>query len=193
MKVSVLFARKDSIYKELPNCDVWDIDRNAMLWPGGNSIIAHPPCRLWGRLRKFSNAPESEKDTGRFAVQMVRKWGGVLEHPAGSLLWKDQNLPLPGQFDNYNGYTLAAPQIWWGHKANKSTWFYIVGFSGSLSIPFTLAYPSHVVKTSKKRNRLPYLSHSDRERTPIKLAYWLFDLASRCEILSDVDFSIPTD
>jgi hypothetical protein len=34
-RVAVLFARKDSIYKTMPECDVWDIERDAREWPGG--------------------------------------------------------------------------------------------------------------------------------------------------------------
>lgn len=46
--VAVLFARADSTYKTLPGTDVWDIERNAKLWPGGAPVVAHPPCRAWG-------------------------------------------------------------------------------------------------------------------------------------------------
>jgi len=52
-KPAVLFARADSIYKQL-DCDVWDQERDALRWPGGASIVAHPPCRSWGRLRKLA-------------------------------------------------------------------------------------------------------------------------------------------
>ncbi len=48
--VSVLFARSDSIYKTLDGCDVWDIERNALSWPGGNPVVAHPPCQRWGKF-----------------------------------------------------------------------------------------------------------------------------------------------
>jgi hypothetical protein len=47
-EVAVLFARADSIYKTLAGCDVWDEARDALKWPGGAPIIAHPPCRAWG-------------------------------------------------------------------------------------------------------------------------------------------------
>lgn len=52
-QIAVLFARQDSIYKTLPGCDVWDIERDARKWPGGCPVVAHPPCRAWGRLRLY--------------------------------------------------------------------------------------------------------------------------------------------
>ena len=48
MTVAILFARSDSYYKTLPECDVWDIERDARKWPGGAPVVAHPPCRAWG-------------------------------------------------------------------------------------------------------------------------------------------------
>lgn len=32
MQIAVLFARADSIYKTLPECDVWDATRDARKW-----------------------------------------------------------------------------------------------------------------------------------------------------------------
>ena len=52
--VAVLFARADSVYKTLPGCDVYDIDRDALTFPGGNQVVAHPPCRAWGQLRYWA-------------------------------------------------------------------------------------------------------------------------------------------
>jgi hypothetical protein len=70
--VSVLFARADSNYKQL-GVDVWDTERDAMNWPGGNAGIYHPPCRYWGSLRKFATKNvcpgqvETEKNYARWA------------------------------------------------------------------------------------------------------------------------------
>lgn len=58
--ISVLFARRDSVYKQFEDFDVWDIDRDARPWLGGTPVIAHPPCHAWGRLRAFSNASATE-------------------------------------------------------------------------------------------------------------------------------------
>lgn len=87
MTVAVLFARADSCYKEMPECDVWDIDRDARKWAGGSPVVAHPPCRAWGRLRTFAKPRKGERLLATWSVRQVRKWGGVLEHPASSTLW----------------------------------------------------------------------------------------------------------
>lgn len=90
-------------------------------------VVAHPPCRAWGRLRTFANPRPDERNLARLSVALVREFGGVLEHPAGSTLWTAQRLPRPGGRDSFGGWTLAAPQKWWGHKAEKDSWFYVVG------------------------------------------------------------------
>lgn len=85
--VAALFVRADSIYKTMPGVDAWDIERDARKWPGGCPVVAHPPCRAWGRLRQFAKPRPDEKDLAPWAVEKVRRWGGVLEHPANSSLW----------------------------------------------------------------------------------------------------------
>ncbi len=59
--VAVLYARADSNYRALDRCDVWDAERDARRWPGGVPVVAHPPCRAWGRLRAFAKPREDEK------------------------------------------------------------------------------------------------------------------------------------
>lgn len=59
IEVSVLFARADSVYKDL--CfDVWDADRDARGYAGPWPVIAHPPCRGWGSLRHFAKPRADE-------------------------------------------------------------------------------------------------------------------------------------
>lgn len=180
--VSILFARQDSIYKALPGCDVWDIDRDARTFDGPGPVVAHPPCRAWGRLRAFANPRPDERNLGRLAVALVREFGGVLEHPAGSTLWAAQKMPLPGRRDQFGGWTLQAPQKWWGHKAEKETWFYVVGCEpGDIpALPIVLGEASHVIQSRKRQDHRPHVSKAEREHTPIELAKWLVELARRC-------------
>ncbi|MDD2540060.1 MAG: hypothetical protein PHH28_03330 [Desulfuromonadaceae bacterium] len=184
MTVAVLFARQDSVYKSLPGCDVFDIDRDARCYPGANPVVAHPLCRSWGRLRKFAKPRDDERDLAVFAVDQVRKYGGVLEHPLGSELWSFCDLPLPGRVDSFGGFTLGINQNWFGHRAEKKTLLYIVGvLPGNIPpVPFTLEYASHVIaRNNRNKNyRPPLVSKSEREHTPPAFAEWLVDLAKRC-------------
>jgi hypothetical protein len=192
--VAVLFARKDSVYKTLPGCDVWDIDRDARNWPGGSPIVAHPPCRAWGRLAHMAKPRPDEKDLARFAVAMIRQYGGVLEHPSASRLWQDQQLGMIGTPDAFGGWTLPVHQHWFGHLAEKSTLLYIVGVSPVEvpAIPLALGEATHVVSTSGRRvdgtrsYRRPEIPKADREHTPIELAKWLVELARRCRVQSQI-------
>jgi hypothetical protein len=182
--VAVLFARKDSVYKTLPDCDVWDVDRDARNWLGGNPAIAHPPCRAWGRLRHFAKPREDEKDLAIWAVKQVRQNGGVLEHPAQSTLWVAAGLPAPGRSDEFGGFTLWVSQWWFGHRADKATWLYIVGCEPQNlpQMPFKIGEPSHVVQSRKRENHKPHISKAEREHTPIELAKWLIETALRCQV-----------
>lgn len=173
--VAVLFARADSHYKQIPGCDVWDEVRDGRLWPGGQSVVAHPPCRAWGRYAHKANAPAHEKDLARFSVAMVRRWGGVLEHPANSGLWADQGLPAPGRRDGHGGHTVAVLQKWWGHEAEKPTWLYIIGCApgGLPPVPITLRAASNTIEN---------MCRQKRERTPFDFAVWLCDLARRVRL-----------
>lgn len=172
--VSVLFARADSIYKSIPNCDVWDIERDARKWPGNAPVVAHPPCRAWGRLRQFANPRPDEKSLALFAIDQIRKFGGVLEHPAGSTLWDVAHLPNPGERDSFGGWTLPIYQSQFGHKAQKSTYLYIVGCEPRdiPSFPLVLGEASHTVSSSGRRRdgtRLkarPEITKAEREHTP---------------------------
>lgn len=185
MDVAVLFARQDSTYKTLPGVDVYDIDRDARTFQGGMPVVAHPPCRAWGRLRAFANPRPDEMNLARLAVALVREFGGVLEHPAGSTLWAAQMLPLPaGARDQYGGWTFAAPQMWWGHKAEKATWFYIVGVAPAdmPPVPLVLGDATHVVQSRKRQDYRPHITKAEREHTPPELAAWLVEVARRCRI-----------
>jgi len=185
--VSVLFARSDSVYKSFSGIEVYDVERDARTYAGAAPVVAHPPCRAWGRLRGMAKPRPDEKDLALFAVDVVRRCGGVLEHPEASSLWPVAGLPRPGAgFDAFGGWTLPVSQKWWGHRAEKRTWLYIRGVSPA-RIPrmsFTLGDASRVI-ASGKRNRkgMPgfrsEVTMAEREATPPAFARWLIDLAQR--------------
>lgn len=178
--VTILFARQDSVYKSLPNCDVYDIDRDALTWKGGSPVVAHPPCRLWGRLRKMAKVedPEAERHLALWSIDQVRQWGGVLEHPAHSTLWHEAQLPLPSQSDEFGGYTIQISQWMFGHRADKPTWLYICGrkLDDLPPIPQREGIPSYVINSTKNDSR-PEVTKAERERTPLALAKWLVEVA----------------
>lgn len=194
--VAVLFARQDSIYKTFADCDVYDIDRDARTWPGGEPVVAHPPCPAWGKLFYFAKPRPGEKDLGPWAVQQVRQFGGVLEHPKDSKLWPECGLPLPGQVDAWGGWTLPISQHWWGHRAEKMTWLYIVGLQPHQipRIPLFLGAATHVIAQSRVRRKdgarlrkgmagwRPEVTKAEREHTPPMLAEWLVELARRAKV-----------
>lgn len=185
MTVAVLFARRDSVYKTLPDVDVYDIDRDARTWPGGCPVVAHPPCRSWGRLRQFAKPRDDEKALGPWAVEKVRACGGVLEHPAESTLWAHCGMPRPGRFpDGYGGWTLPIDQFHFGHRAEKSTWLYIVGNEPDElpPIPVREGSPTHCVRPTKSYPRLPSITKAEREHTPEPLSHWLVAVARASKI-----------
>jgi hypothetical protein len=178
--ISVLFAARDSVYKKIPGLDVWDEDRDALNWPGGNPGIFHPPCRLFCRLRHLSTAPESEKELAYWSVSKVRQWGGVLEHPAHSRLWDEALLPSPGHADNY-GFSYDLDQYWFGHSGKKRTWLYICGLDPE-HVPvhaIRLAGNYEDLFASAGRKYVPGSRHSGiRSATPLAFAQWLVEVAS---------------
>jgi hypothetical protein len=183
--VAVLFARTDSIYKTMPACDVYDAERDAMTFPGGLPVVAHPPCRLWGALAAFSKAPAAERELAIWAVEQVRVWGGVLEHPANSRLWGACALPRPGARDEWGGVTLAISQWWWGHRAEKWTWLYLCGIDPREvpELPYKIGEASHVIANSKNRQRARHrleVTKRERDATPPELAEWLVMTAQLC-------------
>jgi hypothetical protein len=185
--VAILFARVDSIYKTLEGVDVWDAERDARNWPGDMPLVAHPPCRAWGRLRQFAKPREDEKNLAVQAVQAVRTYGGVLEHPAESSLWPDQMLPFPGRApDRFGGWTMAFDQFHFGHRAEKSTWLYIVGVHPDdlPPMPHREGSPTHCVRPTKSYPRLPSITKAEREHTPPALAEWLVAVARKCKVKS---------
>lgn len=166
LKSAVLFARPDSNYKLLSGLDVYDTKRDALTWIGDLPVITHPPYEQWSRLRRFSRIDPYSKSMAYFALDQVRRNGGVLEHPAFSSLWPEANLPSHGSFDAYSGWTLPIKQYWFGNPTDKSSFLYIVGIHPQ-EIP-TIPYP---LGNRSKHTLTPYTA--DSEDPSLCLALWL--------------------
>lgn len=193
--VAVLFARSDSVYKTLAGVDVYDIDRDARTYDGQHPVVAHPPCRTWGTLSHLLEHPAGERELAPWAVEQVRKCGGVLEHPAKSRLWPELGLPAIGRRDEFGGWTLAVHQSDFGHRAQKKTRLYIVGCDpiDVPTLPLFLGQTTHVISQNRtlpggRRLRKgmpgwrPDCTEAEQEHTPRMLAEWLIELARRCSV-----------
>jgi hypothetical protein len=164
----------------------YDAERNAMTYRGSLPVVAHPPCGPWSSLRSLSK--ETTKDCAPHALEMVRRLGGVLEHPCGSKFFAHAGLPRPGRLaDAFGGVTYEVDQCDWGHPARKRTWLYVVGLRGPMPAAPQKREPTHWcsgVHTPGARGKPPpgkkICSAEQRRRTPADFAWWLAEVASRC-------------
>lgn len=136
MTVAALFVESRGPYSTVPDVELWDEARDARKYPGAHSVVAHPPCSRWCRLAGLVEARWGHKrgdDGGCFesALASVRRWGGVLEHPAYSDAWLKFDLPPPlaygWQRGMCGGWSAHVEQGRYGHPAKKATWLYAYG------------------------------------------------------------------
>ena len=134
--IAALFVEAGGIYAGRPDVDAWDVARDARAYAGPHAVVAHPPCERWGRY--WSGGPSAKvrrvlgDDGGcfAFALDSVRRWGGVLEHPEASHAWAHYGLTKPPKSggwivaDDLGGYTCCVEQGHYGHAARKATWLY---------------------------------------------------------------------
>ena len=137
MTVAALFVELDGAYYGLDDVDPWPEARDARTYAGPWPVVAHPPCNTWCQLARVNLARYGRPigaDGGTFAAALaaVRRWGGVLEHPAYSMAWDRYALPRPvrggwTQSLDDPGVTTEVCQAAYGHAARKLTWLYAVG------------------------------------------------------------------
>ena len=178
-KTPILFCRQNSTYQKFDNVDIWTEKRNALNFVGLAPIVAHPPCRLWGKLKHFSKAPQEEKALGIFAVNLARLNGGVVEHPSGSQLFKFMDCGTFKAPDEHGGFVISLDQSWYGHPCKKSTLLYICGID---RMSFTHPCPSyqlhtHAVCGRHKTTIVKASSRRIRLFTPYLMAEYLISLA----------------
>ena len=177
----------ESPYRAIAGVDVWDRERDATKYKGPSPVVAHPPCRAWGKLQYFAKPREGERALALYALACVHRWGGVLEHPEGSELWNFAGLPKPegktvSRLDARGGFTVSIQQWHFGHRCEKPTWIYVCGIDARTlpAIPFRPGKPEHAIAGNKSDGAGKGISHYERMHTPPALAEWLVSIARRC-------------
>ena len=185
--IAALYVQTNGCYFGLDGVDPWDEERDARKYDGPHAVVAHPPCARWcqfaGMVEKRWGVKVGD-DGGTFeaALASVRKWGGVLEHPAYSLAWEAYDLPKPirngwtrGLFDP--GWVTEVSQLAYGHRARKRTWLYYVGpkppaLDWSEPLEFLRA-----ASDDQLYRRVELMGKRERSATPTEFRSLLLDLA----------------
>ncbi len=176
--VAALYVDSRGPYPALVR-ECFDEDRDARAYAGPWPVVAHPPCGPWGRLRFLSR--HQDPTCAPHALEMVRRFGGVLEHPQGSQLWRAFGLPLPRDgADGFGGRTYLVRQVAWGHTCAKPTWLYVVGVDHELVVAGirTGGRISRRVTSGPRMAPVPSASRKMRLLTPPDFARWLIALAA---------------
>lgn len=197
--IAALYVVTNGCYFGLPNVDPWDVTRDARKYAGPWPVVAHPPCQRWGRYWGGGPSCKVRKikgdDGGCFASALaaVRRWGGVLEHPADSAAWSAHALNKPARWgawtvaDFVGGWTCCVEQGAYGHKARKATWLYTCGVQlpslkwGRAPGDFVRLDPGfHSTEERRravKRGAVERLSHRERLATPLPFRDLLISIA----------------
>lgn len=136
--IAALFVQEGGAYYGLDDVDPWPESRDARLYAGPWPVVAHPPCNRWAQpLAQVNQTRYGHRvgdDAGCFesALASVRRWGGVLEHPANSAAWDRFDLPAPPPSGGWvrgfcGGWTCYVEQGHYGHPARKRSWLYAYG------------------------------------------------------------------
>jgi hypothetical protein len=177
--VAALFVDPNGCYANLDDVEIWDEKRDARRYNGPHPVVAHPPCARWCRLAGLVEARCGHKrgdDGGCFssALASVRRFGGVLEHPAYSDAFSSYDLPepLPGGWQRVidGGWVSHVEQWHYGHMAKKATWLYANGVSWLPSLIWKttndavgggiISWCGNHIKSNEKRPRLSKLVSS---------------------------------
>jgi len=137
-KIAALYVEPHGAYAAVGGVDLWGASRDARGYSGPFPVVAHPPCSRWCRLAGLVEARWGHRrgqDGGTFAAALaaVRRFGGVLEHPAYSDAWAAFGLNRPPRSGGWiwadfeGGWTCHVEQGRYGHPAKKATWLYAFG------------------------------------------------------------------
>lgn len=195
VEVSALFVETGGHYFNVDGVDPWDLARDARKYHGPHPVVAHPPCNLWvsfawvnfKRYGGEHNRPGNDGGCFASALASVRRFGGVLEHPAFSHAWKAHGLVAPtARGWNACGAGEWVCEVWqsaYGHRARKRTWLFYVGECAPAALKWERRSTSHQIgyhdQRGKARNK-PTVGKKEASRTPIEFREALLSLARNC-------------
>lgn len=114
-KIAVLWTERRTLYWQLwPRVEIWGRGRDARKYAGPHPIIGHPPCGPWGNYKAVCR---QSKEDGIIAMRLVHEFGGVIEQPIGSSLFREHGS---------TGEVIKVNQGDYGHPSIKSTALYLV-------------------------------------------------------------------
>lgn len=194
--IAALYVQKGGCYAGLPGVDLWDIERDARTYAGPWPVVAHPPCQLWTRFAKVNfvrwggehNRPGNDGGCFAAALESVRRWGGVLEHPASSEAWRHFKLTRPkaGRWTFHDGYWVC--EVWqsaYGHEARKRTWLLYCGLYAPPPLrwdrPEGLFQIGGADQRGKEANK-PTISGKRASATPVEFRDLLISIAAGASV-----------
>lgn len=180
--VAALYVVEGGHYYDVPGVDPWPESRDATRYAGPHPVVAHPPCASWCRLAglRESRNPELKRgeDGGTFlaALGAVRRYGGVLEHPAHSAAWARFGLSRPFADGGWQrcitgGWVCSVEQQQYGHPARKATWLYAHGVHASRLPPLKWSLtPDNVLQPVRWDNKRKFQGERSQpnDRVPLK-------------------------
>lgn len=181
--VAALYVDPRGPYANMLDVEAWDAARDARRYEGPHPVVAHPPCGPWSRMRGLCT--KQDKSCAPRAVEQVRAFGGVLEHPQLSRLWMHCRLPEPFGFpDGFGGRAFLVRQVAWGHCCVKPTWLYVVGVPTELVLAGmrTGGVATHRVTSGPRGPRLPSANKRIASLTTPAFAAWMVELAREAHV-----------
>lgn len=174
----------------------YDEARDARTYAGPLPVVAHPPCQLWVNFAALNykryggehNRPGNDGGCFASALASVRRWGGVLEHPASSNAWKAHGLVAPsGVGWTRTGLSEWVCEVWqsaYGHPARKRTWLFYCGLAAPADGIWERPAGTHQVGWFDRIK--PTLGKKEASRTPLAFARWLIRLAENASPSQEV-------
>jgi len=171
--IAALYVRTGGCYFGLDGVDPWDEARDARQYGGPYPVVAHPPCDRWHLLSAVNHKRwgwRINEDDGCFAsaLSAVRRFGGVLEHPAESRAFRFHRIPEPTargwQLTLDGDWVTEVDQAAYGHRAKKRTWLLYRG-APPPELDWRSVRGSHQIGRFGK-NQLPQLPDVERAASP---------------------------